>query len=98
MAPGFRKGQHGCGLAPGRKWQLLANIAPGQFANQYCRNRRIGAELMGWLLLLVGLILSVFDWLIKPIVLAIEPLLSLSALAWVAPLLFIWLLLAKNEK
>ncbi|MCP9938790.1 hypothetical protein [Synechococcus sp. Cruz CV12-2-Slac-r] len=53
---------------------------------------------MGWLLLLVGLILSVFDWLIKPIVLAIEPLLSLSALAWVAPLLFIWLLLAKNEK
>ncbi|MCX5928839.1 hypothetical protein [Synechococcus sp. UW140] len=52
---------------------------------------------MGWLLLLVGLFLTVFDWLIKPIVLAIEPLLSLSALAWVAPLLFIWLLLAKDE-
>ena len=53
--------------------------------------------LMGWLLLLVGLILTVFDWLIKPIVLVLEPLLSLSALAWVGPLLFIWLLLAKNE-
>jgi hypothetical protein len=52
---------------------------------------------MGWLLLLVGLILTVFDWLIKPIVLALEPLLSLSALAWVGPLIFIWLLLAKNE-
>jgi len=52
---------------------------------------------MGWLLLLVGLILSVFDWLIKPIVLALEPLLSLSALAWVAPILFIWLLLAENK-
>ncbi|MEY4825896.1 MAG: hypothetical protein RLZZ430_1546 [Cyanobacteriota bacterium] len=52
---------------------------------------------MGWLLLLVGLILTVFDWLIKPIVLALEPLLSLSVLGWVAPLLFIWLLLAKNE-
>ncbi len=52
---------------------------------------------MGWLLLLVGLILSIFDWLIKPIVLALEPLLSLNAFAWVAPLLLIWLLLAKNE-
>jgi len=97
VAERFGKGQHGCGLAAGRKWQLLANIAPGQFAHQYCRNRKIGAELMGWLLLLVGLILTVFDWLIKPIVLALEPLLSLSVLGWVAPLLFIWLLLAKNE-
>jgi hypothetical protein len=53
---------------------------------------------MGWLLLLVGLILSVFDWLIKPVVLALKPLLSLSVLAWVAPLVLIWLLPAKHEK
>ena len=53
---------------------------------------------MAWLLLLVGLILIIFDWLIKPLVLFAEPLLSLKPAIWL-PLVFIaWLLLADNRK
>ena len=52
---------------------------------------------MAWLLLLVGLILTIFDWFIKPLVLFVEPLLSLKPAIWL-PLVFIaWLLLADNR-
>jgi len=52
---------------------------------------------MAWLLLLVGLILIIFDWFIKPLVFLVEPLLSLKPAIWL-PLVFIaWLLLADNR-
>ncbi len=53
---------------------------------------------MAWLLLLVGLILTIFDWFIKPLVCFAEPLLSLKPAIWF-PLVFVtWLLLADNRK
>ncbi len=53
---------------------------------------------MAWLLLLVGLIVTIFDWFIKPLVRFVEPLLSLKPAIWF-PLVFVtWLLLADNRK
>jgi len=53
---------------------------------------------MAWLLLLVILILTIFDWFIKPLVRFAEPLLSLKPAIWF-PLVFVtWLLLADNRK
>ncbi|MEY4356409.1 MAG: hypothetical protein RLZZ89_1477 [Cyanobacteriota bacterium] len=53
---------------------------------------------MAWLLLLVGLILTIFDWFIEPLVRFAEPLLSLKPAIWLPVVFITWLLLADNRK
>lgn len=53
---------------------------------------------MAWLLLLVGLILTIFDWFIKPLLFFAEPLLSLKPAIWFLLVFITWLLLADNRK
>jgi hypothetical protein len=52
---------------------------------------------MGWLLLLLAIVISFFNWLIKPAVLFIEPLLNVGVLLLIPLVVVVWLLMAQKN-
>ncbi|MEN9876975.1 MAG: hypothetical protein RLZZ158_14 [Cyanobacteriota bacterium] len=51
---------------------------------------------MGWLVLVVVFLLTLVEWLVRPLLQAGQALFSLHNLIWLPPLLLVWALTAKR--